>query len=141
MLSYFNAWSQSLYKEITSVFDTYNQYIKNIKASLPNGFQELAQLYLHDAYVINHHREKNTLSLVIENITKDKIELVFSGIEEFESDFDVSDNVLKQDEIFLRDDGLVEFQLISDALFIEDTFESINEISIVSSTVKIKKVN
>lgn len=58
VLSYFNAWSQSLHKEVTNVFDTYNQYIKNIKASLPNGFKELTQLYLHDAYVINHCREK-----------------------------------------------------------------------------------
>jgi hypothetical protein len=136
----FDNWRYSIFREIDNCFYEYNNYIRNIIKLLPVGFQKLTEMSFHDSKIISKYVEGANLKINIMDVQKDCYVLEFINVEKFEYEHKNNDNIWKQDEILLLENGFVEYSILTDVPCICPVIEAINEIKIVASDIKISKL-
>lgn len=130
-------WIVSVFKEAEQAFAAYNEYLEQIRHQLTDGFQKLVDMYIHDSKILDYSIDEAKLTMEIRDVEDQRYMLEFTGLRAYNSAFNMKSNVWKQCEVFVNKDGSIELSILSDEAGDRPIIESINEINIVASDVKI----
>ena len=133
-------WRASLMTGAEQAFSAYNEYLERVQPLMPVGFQQLLDLYLHDSMVLDYSVDGAVLTMEIRGVGDQRYKLEFTGLQTFDSVFNIKSNVWKQHELFVNKDGSIELSILADEAGDRPVIESINEINIVASDVKITRL-